>query len=443
MNGKLFPLSGLVCLIVMMVLWAPASSTNATTFAPAQPGGVVFSSLAPGANPDITISLRMLPPSANFSTQAGTRVIFGDRDVATAGDFAIPTGAYVGALQEVWTLGLNSAECNTQVQVTVNLVDAATPQTTTASIAPAGPPDHVLANLAEDDGDLDNDGFVEAPMFAGNGVADGADAYPTFVAEALDPDGGGPFAPIVPRARYFGVLAVANQVISVVQLVIMQPGDVSALPNMDWMTSPWGFPMLVFFDNALGPPSNYPPFNITDFCNVSSNLNLLGVAADNACTSAAPPAACTAVAGGFTVRLAVSAGCPGDGPPNECGPALGCPCARVTNPGGPTVLTWRQYVVSQRDWDTGAMPNAAAGDGHTNDIDQCANIVDPAVPFDTDGDGLWDSCDPAPLISNPDEDGDGWENRLDNCPPWVNPQPCRHHRRRRTSPSMTWMFGLG
>jgi hypothetical protein len=391
-----------------MVVLVPPSTAHATTFTPSQPGGVVFSALAPGANPNITVSFDMPSPSANFSTQAGHLVTFGAGAVATAGDAAIPTGAYIGSLSGVWNLGLANSECTNAVPITFNLVEAATPATTPAVIAPTGPPGNRLANLAVDAG--------------GNGIADGADAYPTFVAEALDPDGpGGPAAPIAPLARYFGDAFVAGTLISIVQLVIMPPGAMAAIPNLEWMTGPWGFPMVVFLENALGPPSNSA---VSDSCNVTtSSTSLLGVAADNACTSPAPPPACFVAGGGFVLQSAVSAGCPGDGAPNECGPPA-CPCSRVTNPAGPSVLTWRQYVVSQRDWDTGAMPFAAAGDGHTNDIDPCPTAVDPALfPPDADADGIWTSCDPAPAVAAADVDGDGWLNRLDNCPLVANPQP--------------------
>jgi len=85
-------------------------------------------------------------------------------------------------------------------------------------------------------------------------------------------------------------------------------------------------------------------------------------------------------------------------------------------------VTWRQYVVSQRDADN---------DGHENGLDPCpltANAGwDPrvfnAIALDGDGDGLPTACDPNDAAFNNDQDGDGWQNRLDNCPLVANAQP--------------------
>jgi Thrombospondin type 3 repeat len=415
-NGKFLPLIGLVGLLVAMALWATPSLTQATTFAPAQPSGVSFSTVAPGANPDVTVSLDVPPPST-IPNQPEHIVTFGDGDVATAGDAAIPTGAYMGSMSRVLLLSIANEGCVSMAPVTTDLVDASTPATTAFTIAQAGPPTNRLANLAEDDGDLNQDLVVDVPAFAGNGIADGADAYPTFVAASLDPDGAGPATPIAPLARYFGVHVIANSVIGIVQLVVMPPGALATMPNLGWMQGPWGFPMLAFFDNPLSLPSNDA---ITSVCNFNPTTSLLGIAADNSCTSAAPPPACTQTIPGFTLRGAVNGGCPGGGAPNECGPAFGCPCARVTNPPGASVLTWRQYAVSQRDWDSAA-GTPALGDGHTNYFDTCPLHVDPApVAPDADGDGIFNSCDPGPPPGI-DHDGDGWNNRLDNCPLAANP----------------------
>ena len=63
-----------------------------------------------------------------------------------------------------------------------------------AVIYPNGPSTNRLANLAEDDGDLDNNGVPEeaagppgGAQFNGNQIADGADAVPSFVRDSLDP----------------------------------------------------------------------------------------------------------------------------------------------------------------------------------------------------------------------------------------------------------------
>jgi hypothetical protein len=94
-------------------------------------------------------------------------------------------------------------------------------------------------------------------------------------------------------------------------------------------------------------------------------------------------------------------------------------------------IRYRQYSVSQRDWDSDAyLPEL--GDGHQNALDVCFAQVnsgwDPRQPNllsgqDADGDGLPASCDPNDNQFNNDQDGDLWENRLDNCPLIANAAP--------------------
>ncbi|MCH8992286.1 MAG: thrombospondin type 3 repeat-containing protein, partial [Acidobacteria bacterium] len=191
------------------------------------------------------------------------------------------------------------------------------------------------------------------------------------------------------------------------------------------------------------------------FCNFSSETVLEGHAQDNACTPiAGSPAGCSQSGAGFNLRLAVNNGCPaGGGATNECDPdGDGNPnFPRVTNPGSSQTVTWSQWAVSFRDWDQGASP-PQAGDGVETNLDPCpthftgtshpnhvTNDVhgsvdswDPRSVFiqaeDSDlggtGDGIPNtstvgngfSCDPTPSSGSFDEDGDGWQNALDNCP---------------------------
>jgi len=368
---------------------------EATTFHPQFSSPVTFSDTTPGGHPDISIGFDIPPPSA-----IGGATNFSDAALATATDVQIPTGAYIGQVSTVAHLGLFNGGCNSLVSSTFDLVEASTPATTGVLIS--GAP----GNLAEDDGDLDEDGIVEQPAFAGNGIADGAEAYPAFLLDVLDPDGPGPMPPVVPTARYFGVDIVFGLAVVTVQVVLLEPGALAAFPNQSWMTPAWGAPSLIILGNPNSPPSNE---GITDFCNLSSNSTILGVTHDNACTpSAGAPSGCSATGGGFNVRKAVDGGCPGSTTPNECG------SVRATNPPGQATLTARVYAVSDRDADN---------DGHANSLDVCAleanSAWDPRASNinseDSDGDGLPNACDPSSL-HNTDEDGDGWSNRIDNCP---------------------------
>jgi len=196
-------------------------------------------------------------------------------------------------------------------------------------IFPAGPSDNLLANMAEDDGDMDNnlststnatDGHGHAPTGGVenvdyiNQVSDGADAGSTsFVRDSYDPDGNQANGGYVqPHARYYGVAFVANSLIVTLQFVIAAPGALTTFPNLQWATSAWGYSSTTFLQDPLAPPSNSA---ISDFCNFTSNTLLFGVPHDNACTGpATPPAACTGTGAGFTLRLAVDGNCPATPP---------------------------------------------------------------------------------------------------------------------------------
>ena len=153
------------------------------------------------------------------------------------------------------------------------------------------------------------------------------------------------------RARYFAVAFVASSLVTILQSVIMEPGALTALPNLGWAQSTWGYPSVTFLQDPMGPPSNSA---VTDLCNFSSNTVLFGTTHDNSCTAAAPPPACTGTGAGFTLRLAVDGGCPGATAPNECG------SARSTNPAIAQRVRYYQYAVSQRDYDNDGLSRQRA-----------------------------------------------------------------------------------
>jgi hypothetical protein len=284
-------------------------------------------------------------------------------------------------------------------------------------IYPNGPGTNLLANLAEDDGDADDNTVPEA---AANQVADGADLVPSFVRNSLIPSGNPDDATAVPaHARYVGVDFVAGSLIVILQFVIMSPGALATFPNLSWATAAWGYPSVTFLQDPIAAPSDSA---ITDFCNFQSNTVLLGTTHDNACTGAGAPAACAPAAGIFVLQLALDGGCPGggSGPPNECG------SIRATNPVAVGSVRYYNYNVSQRDYDD---------DGHDNALDTCsfnpnpgwdprvANILSGG---DAEGDGLPTACDPNESVvvvaeagaacgaNTVDDDGDGFVN--DGCP---------------------------
>jgi Thrombospondin type 3 repeat len=525
MSGRLVAV-GLVVVIAFAVGEVSPGPGQATTWNPffGPPDFYRLDPTTPGANSDVHAQFNITPPPANHTDLFGGRITFGDPDVFVANAAGIPgTGAYVGDVQMVATMGLANEGCNTPVAITFNFVEANVDTTalsvdtppgdgnpltsndpllvggggippaaddamttfsyigasgtdplgvradglpineiridseemlitavdTTANtytvtrgwngtataahaaateirkvnvIFPSGPPNNLLADMAEDDGNFDNFGSTEFADFA-NQIADGADAVPSFVRDSLDPnanpdDGGA----LQPHARYFAVQYVAATLITVVQYVIMAPGSLSVLPNLSWASSAWGYASVMLWQDPLAAASDSA---ITDFCNFQSNTVLYGTTHDNSCTGAGAPPACGVAAGPFFLKLALDGGCPGggSGPPNECG------SIRNTNPAVAQAVRYYNYNVSQRDYDN---------DGHENALDTCP--YNPNASWDprefnalsggdADGDGLPTACDPNDASADSDEDNDsnpdntGWFNRLDNCPTVHNTAP--------------------
>jgi len=394
--------------LAAMALLAPGELARASTFNPQFSAPVTFSDTAPNGHPDITIPFDIPPPSA-----LGGAVNFSDPSLTTATDSQIPTGAYIGRINTVAKLGLANEGCNADSPVNFDLIDAATPATTSVLIA-GGSGNSAAGNLAEDDGDLDENGSVEHPEFANNGIPDGADAYPIFVRDSLDPDGpGGPTPPVAPSARYFGTAVVAGVLIIPIDIVTLAPGALAVFPNQAWMTAAWGAPSIIILGDPEAPPTNT---GISDFCNLSSSSSIFGISHDNSCTAVTPPPDCTASFAGFSMRQAKDGGCPGATVPNECG------FNRITTPINTRTLKASVFVSSDRDYDN---------DGHANSLDVCVSIPNPTWDprqfnalsgGDSDGDGLPAVCDPNDASFNNDQDGDGWQNRVDNCPLVANSQ---------------------
>jgi len=394
--------------LAAMALLAPGELARASTFNPQFSAPVTFSDTAPNGHPDITVPFDIPPPSA-----LGGAVNFSDPSLTNATDAQIPTGAYIGRISTVAKLGIANEGCVTDSPVDFDLIDASTPATTGVLI-PGGSGNAAAGNLAEDDGDLDEDGSVEHPEFANNGIPDGADAYPTFVRDSLDPDGpGGPAPPVAPTARYFGTAVVAGVLIIPIDIVLLAPGALAAFPNQAWMTAVWGAPSIIILGDPEAPPTYT---GISDFCNLSSSAAIFGVSHDNSCTAVTPPPECTASFAGFSMRKASDGGCPGGTAPNECG------FNRATNPPAAKTLKARVFAASERDYD---------GDNHANSLDVCSYNPNPSWDprqfnvlsgADADADGLPTACDPSDVTFISDQDADGWPNRVDNCPTVFNSQ---------------------
>src|SRR6266545_3677160 len=310
MRKKLLALVGLLVLVALAAMWATPRSSEATTFSPffGPPDFYRLDPTTAGANSDVHAQYNIFAPAGNFTGLMGGAFTLGDPAVSVSDAATIPNvGAYVGQLDSTATLGLLNNGCFSPTPVTFNFVESNVDTTANtyqavrggngtptalhnagdavsrvAVIYPNGPSTNLLANLGEDDGDLDNNGVAEEVLgtpggasFNGNQVADGADAVPSFVRDSLDPnanaDDGGY---VQARARYAGVAFVANTLIVILQFVVMDLGALQTFPNLDWVSPTWGYANLTFLQDPVAPPSNS---SINDFCNFSSQTDFFGI----------------------------------------------------------------------------------------------------------------------------------------------------------------------
>ena len=82
----------------------------------------------------------------------------------------------------------------------------------------------------------------------------------------------------------------------------------------------------------------------------------------------------------------------------------------------------KSKVIPDRDRDGNKTPPSSNpdrdGDGVNNDVDNCPDVANPDQA-DSDNDGIGNVCDPNP--SSPDTDRDGINDDVDNCPDVANP----------------------
>jgi len=264
---------------------------------------------------------------------------------------------------------------------------------------------------AECDNDIDDDG--DSYGISNNGVNDGCpqvgdtdelrtnpdfpdylEAMPHFINEMLDPDGRhGPDPPLQPRARYAGYTNEVSNMNIVVQIIVLNPGQLTELPGIKaQLTQALGHPSLVVLNNPVSQEE--APGSISDFCTPLNTVTTL------LATTLANQYDYT---GGGTVAR--------HNPPEDSGVL-----------GSGTHMS-RNYSQSERDAD---------GDGIENDLDPCPYTVDADGPggmidwdprvagiqpgADDDGDHLPNSCDPNDGAPKTDEDEDGYDNGQDICP---------------------------
>ena len=266
---------------------------------------------------------------------------------------------------------------------------------------------------AADDGLTIDSGIVSADPIAapadplviqwqdpdGNGLYNGIDHYPNYLITSLEPAGAGPATAVLPRLRTWGVTSVAGTSV-ILQFLTFNKGALVALTGLPYttMTATKGYPT----ESVLQDPDPYQAGlgQISDFCTaLSSTATTLGTSL---------PGLGGATGGSKMGRnpvpgLAVT----GDGTNASLG--------GIGNTG---THFERQLDRSYRDADS---------DGIENEFDTCPNTAnidgDPRTTNGPDSDGLDSACDPGPNTTNYDQDGDGWANRIDNCPLVANATP--------------------
>jgi hypothetical protein len=204
--------------------------------------------------------------------------------------------------------------------------------------------------------DLDNNGFFDA-----------VDKYPIWLTRIFTDDGTPTGNPLLPIRRSVGITPVAGIPV-ILQFLIFPPGTQidAAIPHDESL----GFPSVTVLQN-IGDHSAIPaPSIINDFCTPLNTVNVTN-GVDGA------------------TKLFVN---PGDG-----------------------TYKFNTFALGQRDAD---------GDSYENSLDTCAlkaNVGNPRITGDgdVDSDGLDQACDPNDSVNggtNSDQDGDGYQNRQDNCP---------------------------
>ena len=266
----------------------------------------------------------------------------------------------------------------------------------------------------DEDDDGDGDPIVEWDTAQGGnnllyghqgGLPAGCNKYPQHVNTIMEG--------LRPRARYFGFSAPFDNARPIqAEFLFFSTEELTAmgaLPHTD-MGDATGYINQIIVDNPLVP---LPPGLIDEICTpLTTSTNLLGITGgEGELSQDVPPVPTTA--GSFWVV------------PDDCGDGVDddgdtrtdemCGIVRARNPAANTGILGtgshlvRSYAESYRDADQ---------DGIPNNEDECPLQVDNGV--DADNDHLDSVCDPNDAVANPNQDGDLYNNRQDNCPLIVN-----------------------
>ena len=447
-----------LALLAALVVFLSADDTRAAP-PPFQPGAVVcFENMesgaecdgdsAPGAPADIRSKFcvgwndncSVRDSEVNDSNFGGVVGFTPSNWNMPKGD-TLPIGAIAGRLDSEAWLGLLNNACNNRVQVAFTMLNASINVNDTIDPRPEGQTD-VFQPLAQDSNPA-------------NGIPDGADKYPSFLAEFFTIDG----TVIQPRARLFGISNIQGNWVSL-NFVFFEPGQkIEVAQTTITFNSALGYPSITILGD---PTSQAAPGAITDFCAPLYSANItLGKTINNPCTPASVPGANCPVTSDKAPEFVSSNGEPypslpcdsrskidddGDGKINDGCPQVnataesgaqcdddisndpedssindGCPangevsegtrmpgtctgadeggCTNRANPSAAGAVTYTTMALSQRDAD---------GDGYENSLDVCFDkpngewnprAIDAAN--DSDNDGLPTVCDPNPTETSP------------------------------------------
>jgi len=453
--------------LIMLLVVARTDTAYAQSFNPVLE--IKLDSTEPETSTNVSASFGISDPKdLNF----GGVVAFFDPDFGIVRGDKIPIGTPVGELDALATLGLINSACNQSLAVHFDFVNATIDKTPGPDEDGNGLPDNYVSfdDLEELAGDATAEGFGTEDFAEdkdGNGLLDGIDHWPEFIERVV--------GDVQPFRRSAGVATVAGIPVFL-QFLLFDVGTTFDLPGEDLERllpndPELGFPSIVLLQDVGDPDIVPEPGPITDFCTpLTSNNIAYGqiVDADGDGTANGKLRA------DFPQILDT---CPYDPHPlmgnhdedfdflhKECDPDdsdatgknedqdedgvenFGDNCAVDPNEDqadgdedfigdacdqnpseqdGPVTLSmlpqagtynFTIFTVGQRDADN---------DSYMNSLDVCpflTNVGNPTVlaDGDIDQDGLDTACDPnddpTAAGSNSDEDGDGYQNRQDNCP---------------------------
>jgi hypothetical protein len=387
-QGRAVYIAVIVALALAAGLFISNEDSQAITFHPMSTLWVSDDSL--GANADIVINYDLNAPDSNFANAVLT---FNSPEFVTSSVTLGKTTGYLMA--HTVRLSLVNEGCLNQVPVGFRLVEASIDNSPGNSVMPYGLPQDRLLSWVQDDGDINNDGSVDNPARAHNGIADGAEWYPSFLNDL--------FSNVQPAHRYFGWQLVGGTPVHVtLNIVFFDPGDllnVPSIPSSELLTAVRGSPSAVI----LNDPTMALSQGIDEFCTpLGTTTTLCGMTDDDPDNVPIEQPDCDVGASSEVVR---------------------------TNPSVAGTYYLSTLTQPFRDVD---------GDGIENLLDPCpynfdtwdpraTNAAMKAAGKDNDGDGLPNTCDPTNNPLSFDEDGDGLMNRIDTCPlvsnVWEPPSP--------------------